>query len=401
MPAMLPGTRATANTPVTRVQSQHHGRDPDMRIGIPKEIKNHEYRVALTPAGAAFLKSRGHEVVVQSQAGVRIGFADDAYAAAGARIVATAAEAWGCELVVKVKEPQSAELGFFREGLVLFTYLHLVTCPDVATGLLSTNTIGIAYETVTDARGALPLLVPMSEIAGRLSIQMGAWALMLPQGGSGVLLPGIPGVPSGKVVILGGGTVGTHAAWGAVGLGADVTLFDVSLPRLRQLEEIFGPRLKTCYAEPEAIGHHVAGADLVVGAVLVPGKRSPKLVTRPMLRAMRPGSVFVDVGIDQGGCAETSRPTSHTEPTYVEEGVLHYCVPNMPGAVARTATLALTQATLPFVAQLADLGWRRALTENSGLRNGLQVAGRGITYRALAEDLRVAYVAPESILAQG
>lgn len=371
-----------------------------MRIGIPKEIKNHEYRVALTPAGAALLTGRGHEVVVQSQAGAHIGFADEAYVAAGARIVGTAAEAWGCELVVKVKEPQSAELGFFREGLVLFTYLHLVTCPDVAAGLLSANAIGIAYETVTDARGTLPLLVPMSEIAGRLSIQMGAWALMLPQGGSGVLLPGIPGVPPGKVVILGGGTVGTHAAWAAVGLGADATLFDVSLPRLRQLEEIFGPRLKTCYAEPEAIGRHVAAADLVVGAVLVPGKLSPKLVTRKMLRAMRPGSVFVDVGIDQGGCAETSRPTSHAEPIYVEEGVLHYCVPNMPGAVARTATLALTQATLPFVTQLADLGWRRALAENAGLLSGLQVAGRSITYRALADDLRVPYVPPGSILAQ-
>jgi alanine dehydrogenase len=372
-----------------------------MRIGIPKEIKNHEYRVALTPAGAALLVGKGHEVLVQSHAGARIGFPDEAYVAAGAGIVVQAADAWACDLVVKVKEPQPSELGYFREGLVLFTYLHLITCPDVAAGLRSANTIGIAYETVTDTRGALPLLVPMSEIAGRLSIQMGAWALMLPQGGSGVLLPGIPGVPSGKVVILGGGTVGTHAAWAAVGLGADVTLFDVSLPRLRQIEEIFGPRLKTCYAEPEAIGHHVAGADLVVGAVLVPGKLSPKLVTRPMLRAMRPGSVFVDVGIDQGGCAETSRPTSHAEPIYVEEGVIHYCVPNMPGAVARTATLALTQATLPFVTRLADLGWRRALAQDAGLRSGLQVAAGGITYRALAEDLHVPVVAVDSLLPSG
>lgn len=372
-----------------------------MRIGIPKEIKNHEHRVALTPAGAALLTSKGHEVLVQTQAGARTGFPDEAYAAAGAKVVPHAADAWACDLVVKVKEPQPSELPLFRDGLVLFTYLHLVTCPDVASALMSAHAIGIAYETVTDARGALPLLVPMSEIAGRLSIQMGAWALMLPQGGSGVLLPGVAGVPPGKVAILGGGTVGTHAAWAAVGLGADVTLFDVNLARLRQLEEIFGPRLKTCYAEPAAIGRYVAESDLVVGGVLVPGKLSPKLVTRGMLRAMRPGSVFVDVGIDQGGCAETSRPTSHAAPTYVEEGVLHYCVPNMPGAVARTATLALTQATLPFVALLADRGWRQAVAQDAGLRSGLQVAAGGITYRALAEDLRVSVVPIDAALASG
>lgn len=369
-----------------------------MRIGVPKETKNHEYRVALTPAGAAMLTGHGHQVLVQTQAGARIGFPDEAYRAAGAKIVASAAEAWGCELVVKVKEPQPAELGFFREDLVLFTYLHLITCPDVTEGMLQTNAVGIAYETVTDGRGGLPLLIPMSEIAGRLSIQMGAWALMLPQGGSGMLLAGIPGVPPGKVVILGAGTVGTHAARAAVGLGADVTIFDVSLPRLRHLEDIFGASLKTCYAEPDAIGRHVANADLVIGAVLVPGKLSPKLVTRKMLRAMRPGSVFVDVGIDQGGCAETSRPTSHADPIYVEEGVLHYCVPNMPGAVARTSTLALTQATLPYLVKLADLGWRTALVEDPGLRQGLQVAERSITYRALAEDLRLPFVEPESVL---
>lgn len=369
-----------------------------MRIGVPKEIKNHEYRVALTPAGAAMLTGRGHEVLVQTQAGARIGFSDEAYGAAGAKIVATAAEAWGGDLIAKVKEPQPAELGFFREDLVVFTYLHLVTCPEVANGLLSTGAVGIAYETVTDGRGGLPLLIPMSEVAGRLSIQMGAWALMLPQGGSGVLLAGVPGVPPGRVVILGAGTVGTHAARAAIGLGADVTIFDVNLPRLRQLEDIFGPRLKTCYAEPDAIGRHVADADLVVGAVLVPGKLSPKLVTRTMLRTMRPGSVFVDVGIDQGGCAETSRPTSHADPIYIEEGVLHYCVPNMPGAVARTSTLALTQATLPFVVKLADLGWRRALLEDPGLRNGLQAAQRSITYRAVAEELHVPFVEPEPLL---
>jgi len=369
-----------------------------MRIGIPKEIKNHEYRVALTPAGAAMLAEHGHDVVVQSQAGARTGFADEAYRAAGAAIAATAADAWDCDLVVKVKEPQPTEFGYFRKDLVLFTYLHLVTCPDVANALMQANSIGIAYETVTDSRGGLPLLIPMSEVAGRLSIQMGAWALMLPQGGSGVLLSGVPGVPPGKVMILGAGTVGTHAAWTAVGIGSDVTIFDINLPRLRELEEIFGPRLKTCYAEPDAISRHVKDADLVVGAVLVPGKHSPKLLTRAMLRTMRPGSVFVDVGIDQGGCGETSRPTSHTEPTYVEEGVIHYCVPNMPGAVARTSTLALTQATLPYVVKLASSGWRRALADDAGLRNGLQVAGGGITYRVIAEDLGKAWINPESMI---
>jgi len=369
-----------------------------MHIGIPREIKNHEYRIALTPAGTALLVAHGHEVSVQTQAGARIGFPDDAYRAAGAKIVRTAAEAWSCDLVVKVKEPQPEEFDFFRRDLVLFTYLHLVTCPEVADGLMRSDTVGIAYETVTDARGGLPLLIPMSEVAGRLSIQMGAWAQMLPQGGAGVLLPGVPGVPPGKVVILGGGTVGTHAAWSAVGLGADVTIFDVSVPRLRQLEEIFGPRLKTCYAEPDAIARHSKDADLLVGAVLVPGKQSPKLVTRAMLRTMKPGSVFVDVGIDQGGCAETSRPTSHAEPIYVEEGVLHYCVPNMPGAVARTSTLALTQATLDYVVKLADQGWKAALQQDTGLRNGLQVAHGQITYRALAEDIGKPFLAPEEAI---
>ncbi len=358
-----------------------------MKIGVPKETKNHEYRVGLTPAGVALLRSQGHEVLVQSRAGERIGFTNDAYRTAGARVVDGAAEAWSAELVVKVKEPQPGELGYFRDDLVLFTYLHLVTCVDVLDAMEAAGSTGIAYETVSDAQGRLPLLIPMSEVAGRLAVQAGAWALMLPQGGSGVLLQGVPGVPPGKVTILGGGTVGTHAAWAATGIGADVTLLDVSLPRLRQLEEIFGPRLKTAVSEPDAIARHVAEADLVIGAVLVPGKHTPHLITRAMLKRMRPGSVFVDVGIDQGGCAETSRPTSHAEPTYVEEGVLHYCVPNMPGAVARTATLALTQATLPYVARLAGTGWKKACAVDAGLRAGLQIAKGEITYRPLAEDL--------------
>lgn len=365
-----------------------------MKIGIPKETKNHEYRVGLTPAGAALLAGQGHEVLVQSQAGARIGFGDEAYRSAGARVVDSAAEAWAAGLVVKVKEPQPGELRFFRDDLVLFTYLHLVTCVDVLDAMEAAGSTGIAYETVSDAQGRLPLLIPMSEVAGRLAVQAGAWALMLPQGGSGVLLQGVPGVPPGKVTILGGGTVGTHAAWAATGIGADVTLLDVNLPRLRQLEEIFGARLKTAVSEPEAIARHVAEADLVIGAVLVPGKHTPHLITRAMLRRMRPGSVFVDVGIDQGGCAETSRPTSHAEPTYVEEGVLHYCVPNMPGAVARTSTLALTQATLPHVARLAAMGWKQACAQDAGLRAGLQIARGQITYKPLAEDLERPWLDP-------
>lgn len=369
-----------------------------MRVGVPKETKNHEYRVGLTPAGAAALARTGHDVVVEEGAGLRTGFADAAYEAVGARIVPAAADAWDADLVLKVKEPQPAELQFIRYDQVLFTYLHLVTCPDVVETMTRVGAIGIAYETVTDERGDLPLLVPMSEVAGRLAIQTGAWALMLPQGGSGVLIPGVPGVPPAKVTVIGGGTVGTQAARTAVGFGADVTVLDVNLRRLRELDDIFGARLKTCYSEPEAVAHHVAASDLVIGAVLVRGRHAPKLVTRAMLRRMRPGSVFVDVGIDQGGCAETSRPTSHGDPIYVEEGVLHYCVPNMPGAVARTSTLGLTQATLPYATALADLGWQEALRRDAGLRQGLQVWNGSITYAPLADDLGVPYVPPEDAL---
>jgi alanine dehydrogenase len=271
-----------------------------MRIGVPKEIKNHEYRVALTPAGAAALRGRGHEVRVQTNAGGHAGFTDDDYVAAGATVVVSAAEAWDADLVIKVKEPQSAELGFFRRDQVLFTYLHLVTCPDVVDAMRTAGSVGIAYETVTNAAGGLPLLIPMSEVAGRLAIQVGAWALMLPQGGSGVCLPGVPGVPPGVVTILGAGTVGTQAARTAMGFGADVTIMDVNLDRLRALDDLYGPRLKTCFSEPRAIARHIAASDLVVGAVLVRGRHAPQLITREMLRAMRHGSVLVDVGIDQG-----------------------------------------------------------------------------------------------------
>jgi len=369
-----------------------------MRIGVPKETKSHESRVALTPAGAAMLRSGGHEVIVEAGAGQGAGFADVDYSAAGATLAGTASAAWDCELVVKVKEPQPGELGYFRRDQVLFTYLHLVTCPEVVDAMRAAGSIGIAYETVTDAAGGLPLLIPMSEVAGRLSIQVGAWALMLPQGGSGVCLPGVPGVPPGRVTVLGAGTVGTQAAKTALGLGADVTILDISLPRLRQLDDLFGPRLKTCYSEPQAIGQHVAASDLVVGAVLVRGRHAPQLVTREMLRRMRPGSVFVDVGIDQGGCAETSRQTTHADPLFVEEGVVHYCVGNMPGAVARTSTLALTQSTLPYVRALAEHGWREALRRDAGLRQGLQLWNGSITYAPLADDLGLPCVPPESVL---
>lgn len=370
-----------------------------MRIGCPKETKAQESRVALTPAGAALLVGHGHEVRVQTDAGDGAGFRDSDYAAAGATVVGGAAEAWDAELVIKVKEPQPAELGYFRRDQVLFTYLHLVTCPDVVEAMRAAGAVGIAYETVTDIRGGLPLLIPMSEVAGRLAIQVGAWALMRPQGGSGVCLPGVPGVPPGKVTILGAGTVGTQAARTAVGFGADVTILDVSLPRLRELDDQFGARLKTCYSEPQAIARHVQEADLVIGAVLVRGRHAPRLITRAMLRSMRPGSVLVDVGIDQGGCAETSRQTTHAAPLYVEEGVLHYCVGNMPGAVARTSTLALTQATLPYVKALADAGWRTAMRRDAGLRQGLQMWDGHITYAPLADDLGQPFCDPESALA--
>ena len=369
-----------------------------MRIGIPRETKSHEYRVGVTPAGAAALVAAGHEVRVESGAGARIGFGDEAYRTAGARVVPVAAAAWDAELVVKVKEPQPGELGFLRQDQVLFTYLHLVTCPDVLEAMTRCGAVGIAYETVGDATGGLPLLAPMSEVAGRLAVQTGAWALMLPQGGSGVLLPGLPGVPPATVTIIGGGTVGTHAARAALGAGADVTVLDVDVDRLRALDVSLGPRLKTAWSEPGALARHVAASDLVIGAVLVRGRHTPKLVTRAMLRAMRPGSVLVDVGIDQGGCAETSRPTSHADPLYVEEGVLHYCVANMPGAVARTATLALTQATLPRVLALASLGWRQALERDAGLRQGLQVCAGAVTYPPLADDLGLPCVPVETVL---
>ena len=370
-----------------------------MLIGVPKEIKDHEYRVGVTPAGAHTLTTHGHEVLVEMQAGARTGFSDQDYLAAGARI-GSREQVWESDMVVKVKELQPSEYPLQRRGQVLFTYLHLAPDPELLETMLAAGSIGIAYETVTDAGGGLPLLAPMSRIAGKLAVQFGAWALQMTNGGSGVLLGGVPGVPPGKVVVVGAGASGQNAARVAVGMGSEVTVFDINPTALAHLEDVHGGRVKTCYSQSLTLAQHVADADLVIGATLTPGKLAPKLIDRAMLRRMRTGSVFVDISIDQGGIAETSRPTSHTHPTYVEEGVIHYCVPNMPSAVARTATLALTQATIRYVLDLADKGYKRALSEDAGLRNGLQVCAGQVTHRGLAQDVGRSYVAPEQALSE-
>ena len=369
-----------------------------MLIGVPKEIKNHEYRVGLTPAGAHTLVAHGHQVLVETQAGARVGLADADYESAGARVAPSHRQIWDADMVVKVKELQPPEYGLQRRGQILFAYLHLAPEPTLLETLLSSGTIGIAYETVTDDAGGLPLLAPMSRIAGKLSIQFGAWALQMANGGSGVLLGGVPGVPPAKVVVIGAGASGQNAVRIAVGMGADVTVLDVNSDALAYLEESYDGRVKTCYSHALAIAEHVAAADLVIGATLTPGKLAPRLITRELLRRMRPGSVFVDISIDQGGISETSRPTSHSAPIYVEEGVIHYCVPNMPSAVARTATLALTQATLPYVVKLADRGLA-ALAKDTGLRGGLQICAGQVTHAGLAQDVKRPYMPPEQALA--
>jgi alanine dehydrogenase len=371
-----------------------------MLVGIPKEIKVEEYRVGLVPGSVRELIHHGHKVVVETGAGAGIGFDDAAYRAAGAEIVdgpeAVFAKA---EMVVKVKEPLASEYKQLREGQVLFTYLHLAPDLEQTQGLIDSGCIAIAYETVTDARGGLPLLAPMSEVAGRMSVQVGAHCLEKEQGGSGMLLGGVPGVAAARVVIIGGGVSGTNAARMAMGLEAHVTVIDKNLAQLYALDLQFGPMLNTIFSTVDNIESQVMGADLVIGAVLVPGAAAPKLVSRDMVRQMRPGSVLVDIAIDQGGCFETSRPTTHTEPTYVEEGTVHYCVTNMPGAVARTSTIALNNATLPFAIALADKGHRRALAEDPHLKEGLNVAGGKVTYKAVADALGLPYVAPEEALA--
>jgi len=368
-----------------------------MRVGVPKEIKNHEYRVGLVPAGVRELVNAGHEVLIQSTAGAGIGLADSAYQAAGATIVPTAADVFkAADLVVKVKEPQLAECQMLRRGQVLFTYLHLAADLEQAKALMASGATAIAYETVTASDGSLPLLTPMSEVAGRMSVQVGAASLQKANGGLGVLLGGIPGVAPAKVVILGGGVSGTSAAEMAVGMRADVTIVDRSLKRLRALDSIFAGSLKTVASTAEAIESLVTQADLVIGAVLVVGAAAPKLVTRDMVRKMKPGSVMVDISIDQGGCFETSRPTTHAEPTFTVDGVVHYCVTNMPGAVPRTSTFGLTNATLPYVRALADHGATKAMAMDAGLAQGLNVHDGAITHEAVARDLGLTYRAQQA-----
>jgi alanine dehydrogenase len=370
-----------------------------MLVGLPREIKDNEFRVGLTPASVRELKAHGHQVLVERGAGAGIDAPDEAYIKAGAEIVDTAAEIFKrAEMIVKVKEPQPQDCKMLRQGQILFTYLHLAPDPEQAKLIEASGAIAIAYETVTDAAGRLPLLAPMSEVAGRMAVQVGAVSLQKANGGRGVLLAGVPGVPPGKVVVLGGGVVGANAARIAHGMGADVTIFDRSIARLAQLDDLYGPHLKTCYSTTEAVEEAVFGADLIIGAVLVPGAAAPKLITRAMLKHMRPGAVLVDVAIDQGGCFESSHATTHSDPTYIVDGIVHYCVANMPGAVARTSTFALNHATLPYALKLADKGWRAALSDDKNFRNGLNIAEGKITFAAVAEALGRPYHAAEALL---
>src|SRR5579864_8696922 len=372
-----------------------------MLIGVPKEIKTHEYRVGLVPGSVRELIHHGHAVIIESKAGAGIGFDDAAYERAGARIAPGAAEVFAAaELIVKVKEPQPAEIARLRPGQVLFTYLHLAADKQQSEALLRSGATAIAYETVTDARGGLPLLAPMSEVAGRMSVQVGAHYLEKEQGGIGILLGGVPGVAAAKVVVLGGGVSGTNAARVAMGMEAYVTVIDRNLGRLYELDLQFGSQLHTLFSTVEAIEHEVVSADLLIGAVLVPGAAAPKLVSRELVRRMKPGSVIVDISIDQGGCFATSRPTTHAAPTYVDEGVVHYCVTNMPGAVARTSAVALNNATLPFVQAIADKGWRRALSDDPHLRNGLNICRGRVTHPAVARDLGLSLTSAGQVIAE-
>ncbi len=358
-----------------------------MNIGVPKEIKDNEARVGVTPAGVKALAEAGHRVLVETQAGALSGFPDAEYQQAGAEIAGGAGPVWEkSDIVVKVKEPIEQEYAFFRDGLVLFTYLHLAPMPELTGKLLDSKVIGIAYETVRDRRGTLPLLTPMSEVAGRMSVQVGAAYLEKEHGGRGILLGGVPGVPPAHVTILGGGVVGSNAAKIALGFGAKVTLVDVNLNRLRELDDIFGGRLYTLASNSYNLAHATREADLVIGAVLIPGSTAPKLVTRAMVAAMKKGAVIVDVAIDQGGCVETARPTSHSNPSYLVDGVVHYCVTNMPGAVPHTSTLALTNSTFPYLLRIANLGVREALRQDAGLAEGLNTWQGKLTCRGVAES---------------
>ncbi|MEX0961797.1 MAG: alanine dehydrogenase [Simkaniaceae bacterium] len=370
-----------------------------MRIGIPKERKNHEYRVGATPGKVRVLVNEGHKVIVEKSAGKAIGFDDDLYEKVGAKIVSNIEEIYkDSEMIIKVKEPQPDEYPLIKKGQILFCYLHLAPDPIQTKALLESGCIAIAYETVVDQMKRLPLLTPMSELAGRISIQAGATALQMAYGGKGVLLGGVPGVLPGRVVVIGGGVVGTHAARMAMGLGADVTILDRNLDRLREIDVDFHFRMKTLFSSPTNVEMAVESADLVIGAVLIPGKSAPKLVTKEMVKRMEKGSVIVDVAIDQGGCVETSRPTSHSEPTYIFDDIVHYCVTNMPGACAKTATEALTSATLPYSLKIANLGYKKALEEDGSLLPGLNVFKGHITNSFVAEDLGYEYVPPEEAL---
>jgi alanine dehydrogenase len=370
-----------------------------MRVGVPKEIKNHEYRVGLIPSSVLELVHHGHEVIVQKGAGLGAGLTDEDYVAAGATIIETADEIFAsADMIVKVKEPLAEERKKLRPGQILFTYLHLAPDAPQTRDLIDSGAVCIAYETVTAANGSLPLLTPMSEVAGRLAPQVGAHALEKAQGGRGVLLGGVPGVPAAEVVILGGGVSGTHAATIAVGMGAQVTVVDRSADALKRLASQFGTSISTVFSTRSAIEELVRRADLLIGTVLVPGAAAPKLVTRDMLKTMKPGSVIVDVAIDQGGCVETSRATTHADPTYVVDGVVHYCVANMPGAVARTSTFALNSVTLPFTLALADKGWREALAQDPYLRDGLNVCEGKLTCEPVAQAHGLPYTSADSVL---
>ncbi|ABS23517.1 alanine dehydrogenase [Bacillus cytotoxicus] len=370
-----------------------------MRIGIPTEIKNNENRVAMTPAGAVHLVQNGHEVFVQKGAGLGSGFTDEEYVQAGAKLVETAEEAWNQDMVMKVKEPIESEYKYFREGLILFTYLHLAPEPELTKALIDNKVISIAYETVQLDNRSLPLLAPMSEVAGRMAAQIGAQFLEKNKGGKGILLAGVPGVKRGKVTIIGGGQAGTNAAKIAVGLGADVTIIDLSAERLRQLDDIFGNQVKTLMSNPYNIAQAVKESDLVIGAVLIPGAKAPKLVTEEMIQSMEPGSVVVDIAIDQGGIFETTdRITTHDNPTYEKHGVVHYAVANMPGAVPRTSTLALTNVTVPYAVQIANKGYKQACLSNTALLKGINTLDGYVTFEAVAEAHGLQYADAKELL---
>jgi len=370
-----------------------------MIIGVPREIKDNEARVGVTPAGVKALTEAGHSVLVETQAGAQSSFPDAEYQDAGGEIVGEAGNVWGkSDLVVKVKEPIEKEYAFFREGLVLFTYLHLAPLPGLTDKLLESKIVGIAYETVRDRQRTLPLLTPMSEVAGRMSVQVGATYLEKERGGRGILLGGVPGVPPAHVTIIGGGVVGTNAAKIALGFGAKVTIVDVNLNRLREIDDIFGGRVYTLASNSYNLAQATREADLVIGGVLIPGATAPKLVTRAMVSNMKQGAVIVDVAIDQGGCVETARPTSHSNPSYVVDGVVHYCVTNMPGAVPHTSTLALTNSTFPYLLRMANLGAKEALRQDAGLAEGLNTYLGALTYRGVAESQQRPWTAPAELI---